>query len=121
MIGREAAVCFLSWCAEQHKRPLSAEQILNSWAQLADQAANQRDDIQAAGMNSLTHHLRENIHLNETQQDNLVAYIEVLPRDMRFSFIKSLLRIPTIAAILSQDRFDYAVLAPLSKISAEVA
>lgn len=121
MIGREAAVCFLSWCAEQRQRPLNAEQILNSWELLADQAARQRDDIQAASMSDLASHLSTNVQLNEIQQDNLVAYIEVLPRDMRFGFVKSLLRIPAIATILSQDRYDHAVLDAISKISEEVA
>ncbi len=121
VIGREAAVCFLSWCTEQRQRPLSAEQILNHWEQFADQAAGQRDDIQAASMNVLTSHLGEKIQLNNIQQDNLVAYIEVLPRDMRFGFVKTLLRIPAIATILSQDCYDHAVLDALNKISEEVA
>ncbi len=121
VIGREAAVCFLSWCAEQRQRPLNAEQILNHWEQFADQAAAQRDDIQAASMSALASHLGEKIQLNDIQQDNLVAYIEVLPRDMRFGFVKTLLRIPAIATILSKDRYDHAILDALSKISEEVA
>ena len=121
IIGREAAVCFLSWCAEQRQRPLSAEQILNNWEQSADQATGQRDDIQAASMSVLASYLSDKNQLNDFQQDNLVAYIEVLPRDMRFGFVKSLLRIPTIATILSQDRYDHAVLDALSKINEEVA
>ncbi len=121
VVGREAAVCFLSWCAEQRQRPLSAEQVLNSWEQFADQAASQRDDIQAACMSDLAGHLSDKIQLDAVQQDNLVAYIEVLPRDMRFGFVKSLLRIPAIATILSQDRYDHAVLDAISKISEEVA
>ncbi len=121
VIGREAAVSFSSWCAEQRQRPLSAEQILNNWEQIAEQAADQRDDIQATSMSELSTLLDSEIRLDRSQQDNLVAYIEILPRDMRFGFVKTLLQIPTVAAILSQDCYDHAILDVISKISEEVA
>lgn len=121
VIGREAAVSFLSWCSDQRQRHLSAEQILNSWRQVSDQAASQRDDIQAASISELNSLLGGEIKLSETQQDSLVAYIAILPRDMRFGFIKSLLRIPAIAILLSQDRHDQVVLEAINKISDEVA
>lgn len=121
IIGREAAVCFLSWRAEQRDNPLEASQILNNWAQVAEQAKGQRDDIQAASMGDLIACLTDQSDLNESQQDNLVAYIQVLPRDMRFGFVKSLLRIPTIASILCQDRYDTAILDVITRISEDVA
>ncbi len=121
VIGREAAVSFLSWCAEQRQRPLTATQVLDDWEQVAPQAREQRDDIQAATMSELGNWLRDNSQLSLFQQDNLVAYIGVLPRDMRFGFVKSLLRIPAIAAILSEDRYDHAILEVINRISDEVA
>lgn len=121
VVGREAAVSFLSWCAEQRQRPLTAEQILDHWPQLQEQAAAQRDDVQAASMNELSARFNRDGALSEEQQDNLVAYIGVLPRDMRFGFVKTLLRMPALAAILSQDRYDHAILDIISKISDEVA
>ncbi|MDT8421613.1 MAG: hypothetical protein RQ754_14395 [Desulfuromonadales bacterium] len=121
VIGREAAVTFLSWCAEQRERPLSADEILNSWNDVAARAGRQRDDIQAASASELIAFLQNEDALELQQQDNLVAYINTLPRDMRFGLVKSLLRIPAIAAILSQDRYDEVILDTISRISEEVA
>ncbi len=121
VIGREAAVSFLQWCADQRIRPLSAEDILNRWPEVADQATAQRDDIQAASMSELTSHLEINTELSESQQDNLVAYIDVLPRDMRFGLVKNLIRLPAIAAILCQDKYDATILEMIRKISQDVA
>jgi len=48
-----------------------------------------------------------------------VAYIAVLPRDLRFGFVKSLLKIPTVAMAISQDRYDAVVFDAIRAISAE--
>ncbi|PLX86908.1 MAG: hypothetical protein C0618_07945 [Desulfuromonas sp.] len=120
VIGREAAVAFLGWCAEQRIRPLSAGDILDRWSDVADQARQQRDDIQAATINELLIQLKQDCTLTNAQQDNLVAFIDVLPRDGRFALVKALLRIPPIAAILSQDRYDAVILDAITRISEEV-
>ncbi|PLX96667.1 MAG: hypothetical protein C0622_14460 [Desulfuromonas sp.] len=121
VIGREAAVSFLQWCAERHQRPLVADDILNRWNEIAEKAEQQRDDIQAATMSDLVTTLQNNPRINTTQQDNLVAYIAVLPRDMRFGLVKSLLRIPAIADILCQDKYDEVILEAIRRISQNVA
>jgi len=121
VIGREAAVTFLSWCAEQRERPLAADDILNRWNEVAKQASHQRDDIQAASMNDLLIRFKNDSTLSLQQQDNLIAYIGILPRDMRFGLVKSLLRMPPVAAILSQDKYDSVILDTISRISEEVA
>jgi len=121
VIGREAAVTFLQWCAEQRLRPLSAEEILDRWCEVAEQAEQQRDDVQAASMGDLVSRLQSDSDLSEPQQDALVAYIDVLPRDMRFGLVKSLLRIPQVAAILCQDKYDDIILATIQRISQDVA
>jgi len=121
VIGREAAVSFLQWCAEQRLRPLTAEEILDHWDQVAQQASNQRDDIQAASMNGLVARLQADTELTEAQQNALVAYIDVLPRDMRFGLVKSLLRLPPVAAVLCQDKYDSVILETIQRISQDVA
>lgn len=121
VIGREAAVCFLQWCAEQRLRPLAAADILDRWAAVAEQATAQRDDIQAATSNDLLACLQTDAELNQSQQDNLVAYIDCLPRDMRFGVVKSLLRNPQVAAILCQDKYDATILETIQRISQDVA
>lgn len=121
VIGREAAVSFLQWCSEQRLRPLSADDILDRWDDVSEQAAAQRDDVQAASMNDLTGRLQNDVKLSETQQDSLVAYIDVLPRDMRFGLVKSLLRSPAVAAILCQDKYDNIILETIQRISQDVA
>lgn len=121
VIGREAAVSFLHWCHEQHQRPLLADDILNRWPEIRQQVENQRDDIQAATMSDIVTSLQNNDNLSVSQQDNLVAYIAVLPRDMRFGLVKSLLRIPAVANILCQDKYDATVLEAIRQISQDVA
>lgn len=121
VIGREAAVAFLQWCSEQRLRPLSAADILDNWAAVAQQAANQRDDVQAASMSDLVAQLQNHTDLTDPQQDALIAYIDLLPRDMRFGLIKSLLRNPPVAAILCQDKYDTVILEAIQRISQDVA
>lgn len=117
VIGREAAVAFLQWCAEQRLRPLSADDILKRWPEVAGQAQQQRDDIQAATISALTTLLQNIPELDDSEQDYLVAYIDILPRDMRFGMVKTLLRIPPVAAILCQDKYDASILETIRKIS----
>lgn len=121
VIGREAAVSFLHWCAEQRQRPLLADDILNRWPEIEGQAKQQRDDIQAATINDLTAALQRNGQLQALQQDNLVAYIAILPRDTRFGLVKSLLRIPAVADVLCQDQYDSTILEAIRQISQDVA
>ena len=117
VIGKEAAVVFLQWCNEQRQRPLAADDILTRWPEVANQARQQRDDIQAATISDLTALLQQGPDLSESEQDYLVAYVDVLPRDMRFGMVKTLLRIPPIAAVLCQDKYDASILDTIRKIS----
>jgi hypothetical protein len=59
--------------------------------------------------------------LDGLQEQHLVAYIAVLPRDLRFGFIKTLLRIPAVALAISQDKYDSVVLEAIRAIGAEAA
>ncbi len=117
VIGKEAAVAFLQWCSEQRLRPLSADDILKRWHEVAQQAEQQRDDIQAATISDLTSRLQQEPDLSESEQDYLVSYIDILPRDMRFGMVKTLLRVPPIAAILCQDKYDASILDTIRNIS----
>lgn len=119
IIGREAAIMFMRWLADHRHRPVTAVEILNSWADVADKAASQRDDLQAATLNDLTATLQAAPILLAEQEQNLVAYIAILPRDLRFGFIKSLLKIPAVALAISQDKYDAVVFDAMRVISAE--
>jgi hypothetical protein len=121
IVGKEAAIAFLRWQAEQQSRPLTAADILNRWPEVADRAARQRDDLQGATINALVSQLRIESILTEEQEQYLVAYLDVLPRDLRFALIKSLLTIPTVALALSQDKYDAVVLEAIRAISSEAA
>ena len=94
----------MRWCAEQSRRPLSAEEVLVRWPEVAERAAAQRDDQQAVTLNDVVTALQAAPALAAERAENLVAYLAVLPRDMRFGLVKALLRIPAVAAVLSQDR-----------------
>jgi hypothetical protein len=119
IIGTEAAIAFMRWLADRAGRPLTAAEILNDWRHVAAQAATQRDDVQAATINSLTTLLQVSPALDSGQEANLVAYIAILPRDLRFGFVKSLLKIPEVALGIAQDKYDTVVFDAIQAISRE--
>ncbi|HKL25797.1 MAG TPA: hypothetical protein VJ910_06170 [Desulfuromonadales bacterium] len=121
IVGQEAAVSFLRWIREQDARPLTARQVLDDWPAVADQAAVQRDDLQAATFNDLITTLEVDPVLTAPADTNLVAYIGVLPRDLRFALVKSLLRIPPVADVLCRDEHDAVILEVIEAISREAS
>ena len=119
IIGKEAAITFMRWLADQKGRPLTAAEVLNDWPLVADRAAGQRDDVQAATVNDLIATLQSSPALEQEQEENLVAYIAILPRDLRFGFVKSLLKIPDVALAIAQDRYDSVIFDAIQTISRE--
>jgi hypothetical protein len=119
IIGKEAAITFMRWLADHKGRPLSASEILDNWPRVATQAEGQRDDVQAATINDLIATLQTTPALAPEQEANLIAYIAVLPRDLRFGFVKSLLKIPPVALALAQDKYDNVVFDAIQAISRE--
>ncbi len=120
IVGREAAVMFLRWCHDQKGRPVTAMEVLESWPHVAQKAAAQRDDLQAATMNELLTVLPLRRDLVEDEEDNLVAYLGILPRDLRFGMVKALLRTPHLAEVISRDKYDAIVLDAIGAICEEV-
>jgi len=119
IIGKEAAITFMRWLADREGRPLTACEVLNQWTQVADQAEGQRDDVQAATINDLITTLQLSPQLEPLQEGHLVAYIDILPRDLRFGFVKSLLRIPAVALAISQDKYDTVIFDAIQAIGTE--
>lgn len=119
IVGKEAAIMFMRWLADRKGRPVTAAEVLNDWSQVAERAAGQRDDVQAATVNDLNATLQAAPALDTEQEANLVEYIAVLPRDLRFGFVKSLLKIPDVAMLLAQDKHDGVILDAIRTISQE--
>jgi hypothetical protein len=119
IVGKEAAITFMRWLADSKGRPLTASEIINDWQQIAGKAAEQKDDVQAATINDLTATLQVSPALETAQEANLVAYIAILPRDLRFGFVKSLLKIPVVALGIAQDKYDSIVFEAIQAISRE--
>lgn len=119
IVGKEAAVMFLRWCAENRLRPLTAEDVLQNWPQVAGRAGTQRDDLQAATMHEILSFLRGETTLDDLHEEHLVAYLEILPRDLCFGFVKSLLKIPHVAEAITQDKYDAVVYDAISRIAVE--
>jgi hypothetical protein len=119
IVGKEAAITFMRWLADSKGRPLTAAEILNDWPRVAAQAEQQQDDVQAATINDLTATLLASTTVESGQEENLVAYIAILPRDLRFGFVKSLLKIPAVANSLAQDKYDSVVFDAIRAISSE--
>lgn len=119
IIGKEAAITFMRWLHDQRSRPVTAGEVLDSWPEVAERAASQRDDLQAATFADLVATLQGITALSGQQEENLVAYIDCLPRDMRFGLVKSLVKIPPVALAISKDKYDAVVLEAIRAISAE--
>ena len=119
VVGKEAAIAFMRWLADRAGRPLSAADVLERWPEVAQQAAAQRDDIQAATINDLLAVLSVCSTLDELQERHLVAYIGVLARDLRFGFVKGLLRLPPVALAITRDRHDQVVFDAIRAIGAQ--
>ncbi len=120
IVGQEAAIMFMRWLSDHKGRPLSAAEVLNNWPQVAEHAAGQRDDIQAATVNDLTATLQASPTMEPEQEANLVSYISVLPRDLRFSFVKSLLKIPEAALAIAQDKYDSVIFDAIQTITKDL-
>ncbi|QOX78018.1 hypothetical protein FY034_03390 [Trichlorobacter lovleyi] len=121
IIGKEAAITFMRWLADREGRPLTAREVLDDWDNAAQRAAAQRDDVQAATINDLLTTLQLTPQLEPDQEQHLVNYIALLPRDVRFGFVKSLLRIPAVALAISQDKYDAVIYEAIRVIGAEVS
>ncbi|BCG48014.1 hypothetical protein GEOBRER4_n2879 [Citrifermentans bremense] len=109
VVGREAAITFMRWLSDRQGRPITAQEVLNDWPAVAKRAGAQRDDVQAATINDLTATLQVFPELSDEQEENLVAYIALLPRDLRFGFVKTLLKIPEVALRLVHDKHDHVI------------
>jgi hypothetical protein len=70
-------------------------------------------------MSGLISRLRLDGGLSAVQEENLVAYLGLLPRDLKFALVKNLLTIPQVAAGLTKDRYDAVVLDAIRAISSE--
>lgn len=121
IVGQEAAVSFLRWCREQSERPVTARQVLESWELVEGKVSGQRDDLQAVTFNDMITTLELNPQLSATGEANLVAYIAVLPRDLRFGLVKALIKIPAVAAVLCKDEHDAVILEVIEAISQEAS
>ena len=121
IVGQEAAIAFMRWQTETLDRPLTAMEVLDGWQSFAARAGKQREDQHGATMSALISHCRTANSLSEIQEDSLIAYTDILPRDLRFAFVKSLLTIPLIATILAKDKYDSVVLDAIRAISSEAA
>ncbi len=120
IIGKEAAITFMRWLADREGRPLRAAEVLDGWdSAISERAEKQRDDLQAATMNDLITTLQLLSKLEQLQEEHLVAYISILPRDLRFGFVKSLLRIPPVALVISKDKYDSVIYEAIKTIGAE--
>jgi hypothetical protein len=121
IVGQEAAVSFLRWSREQKERPVTARQILDNWSEVAARVGQQRDDLQAVTLNDLVTTLEVNPLLTLLQEQNLVAYISTLPRDLRFGLVKALVKIPRVADLLCKDEYDGIILEAIEIISREAS
>jgi hypothetical protein len=65
--------------------------------------------------------LEVDAELTQGQEQNLVAYIAALPRDLKFGLVKALLKNPQVAEILCKDDYDVVILETIESISREAS
>ncbi len=121
IVGREAAILFLRWCADQQTRPVMAFEVFDHWEEVAQRVASQRDDLQAVTRQDVVATLEGGAQLTAVREVNLVNYIGVLPRDQRFGLVKALAKMPWVAAAITQDKYDEVVLEAIAAISREAS
>lgn len=121
IVGQEAAVSFLRWARDRKERPVTAAQVLDAWPEVADKVRAQRDDLQAVTLNDLVTTLSAEPELSDDCERHLVAYIDALPRDLRFGLVKALVKIPPVAAVLCKDEHDAVILEAIEAISREAS
>lgn len=119
VVGEEAAIMFMRWLSDRQNRPLTAYEILDSLDLFHERAMAQRDDLQAATIHDLLATLSTMDNMEPKHEQNLVTYSTILPRDLRFSLVKSLLKIPMAASAISQDKYDKEVFEVIRGISGE--
>jgi hypothetical protein len=117
IVGQEAAIAFLRWQKEARERPLTAAEVLDQWPAVAGRAERQREDQHGATISALLARLKDSPQLATAQEENLVRYLDILPRDLRFALVKSLLTIPPVALALTKDKYDAVVLDAIRAIS----
>ncbi|MDH3453905.1 MAG: hypothetical protein OEL80_02080, partial [Desulfuromonadales bacterium] len=101
--------------------PVTARQVLDNWAEVATRVNAQRDDLQAVTLNDLVTTLEVDPALTLAEEQNLVAYVGCLPRDLRFGLVKALIRIPQVADLLCKDDYDHVILEAIAAISREAS
>ena len=79
------------------------------------------DDLQAVTLNDVVTTLDVDPVVSLEQEQNLVAYIGSLPRDLRFGLVKALVKIPGVAEVLCKDDYDEVVLDAIEAISREAS
>jgi len=121
IVGQEAAVSFLRWANEKKERPVTARQVLDQWLDVCERVSAQRDDLQAVTLNDVVTTLDMEPALSPEQEQNLVAYIGSLPRDLRFGLVKALVKNPVIADVLCKDAYDAVILDAIEAISREAS
>ncbi len=121
IIGQESAVSFLRWSREQKDRPVTARQVLDTWPEVKERVAGQRDDLQAVTLNDIVTTLEIDPDLTLSQEQSLVAYIGSLTRDLRFGLVKALVKIPRVADSLCKDAYDDIILDAIENISREAS
>jgi len=121
IVGQEAAVAFLQWCREQKERPVTGREILETWEEVASRVTAQRHDLLAATISDLVTTLETSPEVDAAGEANLVACIGSLPRDLQFGLVKSLLKIPAVAAILARDEHDTVVYDAITALSREAS
>lgn len=118
IVGKESAIAFMKWLSDEKGRALTAEEVLTDFEKIRDRAENQREDMHSATMNEIISYLAVE-ELTDVREQNLVKYCSVLNRDLKFAFVKSLVKMPKVAEGICKDVYDNIIFEAISRISSE--
>ena len=105
LIGKEAAATFMKYRLEKFERPVSAEEIMNNYEQVRNKILNARLDVLNSIINSLIDYCANKE--KEINEQNLVAFLMDLKRDLLFGTVKRLISFEHIKPILARDEKLY--------------
>lgn len=105
LIGKEAATTFLKYRLERFDKPVSAEEIMFDYERVRNQILNARIDVLNSIINNVINYCAD--LERDVNEENLIAFLMDLNRDLLFGTVKRLIVFEHIKPILARDERLY--------------
>lgn len=105
LIGKEATTTFLKYRIERFERPIDAEEIMLNYEKIRNRLLKTRIDILNSTINNLINYCAD--QNNKINENNLIAFLMDLNRDLLFGTVKRMIVFEHIKPILARDERLY--------------